>query len=56
MKVKSDVKFGTEVMSCSCKSEFQDGRYGHGRRVFNRTKKLFGSIYRCTVCEGIRTK
>jgi hypothetical protein len=41
----------TKEMPCTCKSEFQDERYGKGIRVFN--EKIAGSKnngWRCTVC------
>ena len=38
----------TRIMPCTCKSEYQDKRYGKGKRVFNSMVKE-GS-YRCTVC------
>lgn len=43
------------VMKCEnkkCTHEFQDNRYGEGRRVFNQTLKKSGDkhYYRCTVC------
>jgi hypothetical protein len=34
------------ILSCSCKSEYQDKRYGAGKRVKNPCKD--GA--RCTVC------
>ena len=37
---------GTVVKFCSCKSDFQDKRYGKGKRLHNVTTKGF----RCTVC------
>ena len=41
----------TKEFPCTCKSEFQDERYGHGIRVFN--ERMAGSKnngWRCTVC------
>jgi len=38
---------GTKIVSCSCRSEFQDQRYGAGKRVAN-LKEDGGT--RCTVC------
>ncbi len=39
------------IKKCYCKSEYQDKKYGKGRRVFNDTKVLpEGDIWRCTVC------
>ena len=41
----------TKELPCTCKSEFQDERYGKGVRVFNEMmagSKVSG--YRCTVC------
>lgn len=39
-------KDGTTVVSCTCKSEFQDKEYGKGKRLANigKTKNT------CTVC------
>jgi hypothetical protein len=36
----------TKVVNCNCKSEYQDQKYGPGRRVANTTAKG----WRCTVC------
>jgi len=39
------------IKTCDCRHEYQDEKYGKGKRVFN---KGIGSkdqpIYRCTVC------
>ncbi len=35
------------VMDCSCPHEFQDSRYGKGKRLHNPHK---GGKYGCTVC------
>ena len=42
---------GTKVIPCSCKSEFQDKKYGEGKRLMN--KKNQG--YSCTVCGKDKT-
>jgi ribosomal protein L37AE/L43A len=41
------------ILSCDCENEWQDERYGKGRRVFNEMKKAEKGApqkYRCTVC------
>ncbi len=38
---------GTVVLSCTCKSDFQDHRYGRGKRVHNVGLKDNAT---CTVC------
>lgn len=41
----------TKEFLCTCKSEFQDERYGKGIRIFNEmfaNSKVTG--YRCSVC------
>lgn len=49
-KVASNVN--CKVMSCNCDHDFQDGHYGKGKRLFNKTggsgKGQVG--WRCTVC------
>ena len=40
----------TKIIKCECKNEFQDKRYGKGRRLANQTKKSDGKVFRCTVC------
>jgi len=42
----------TKIISCECKSEYQDKRYGAGKRVANVTDK--GGDARCTVCNKIK--
>ena len=39
----------TIIRYCSCKHEYQDKRYGEGKRVMNPTKND-KYPYRCTVC------
>lgn len=41
---------GSDVLACSCHSDYQDGRYGAGMRAMNRTK----DGWRCT-CGKVRT-
>jgi len=40
------------IQKCSCEHEYQDKKYGKGRRVHNPTNKKQGeiSVVRCTVC------
>lgn len=38
----------TIIKQCVCKSDFQDQRYGKGKRVFNVRPE--GRPPRCTVC------
>ena len=40
------------IKNCTCKHDYQDEKYGKGRRVFNQLAKATGAQeYRCTVCE-----
>ena len=41
------------VKSCTCKHDYQDKKYGKGKRVANPTTRSIGNktIYRCTVCK-----
>jgi len=41
----------TEIRPCNCKHEWQDKKYGKGRRVKNTTL----SSYRCTVCGTVES-
>lgn len=48
-KVASTVN--TRVKRCTCSHDFQDRRYGKGKRLFNKTTGRGNSIgWRCTVC------
>jgi hypothetical protein len=38
----------SKIMRCFCESEFQDGEYGHGNRLFSLTKK--DNTWRCSIC------
>lgn len=38
----------SRIVSCVCQHQFQDQRYGTGKRVANPTAK---GTYRCTVCQ-----
>jgi len=41
----------TEIFPCTCKSEYQDKRYGRGLRVHNEAKSSKAAgVGRCTVC------
>lgn len=50
---------GTIVLDCNCKNEFQDNRYGKGKRVHNYCKSpstkenMKGA--RCTVCGKVKS-
>jgi hypothetical protein len=49
----------TVVLPCSCDHEYQDKRYGKGRRAMNETKpasKSTSKTFRCTVCGKERSK
>lgn len=50
MAKSQNKKDGTVIVSCGCRSDYQDGVYGVGKRVANRTKKTPGNIARCSVC------
>lgn len=44
----------TQVIKCTCKHEYQDKKYGVGRRLMNATLKSKANntiVYRCTVCK-----
>ena len=42
---------GTARKACSCRSPFQDERYGKGIRLHNRTARgMSNTEWRCTVC------
>lgn len=49
-----------KILSCSCKHEFQDEKYGRGNRVCNEvngkdTKESGNMWFRCTICATIHT-
>lgn len=41
-----------KILPCDCKHEFQDERFGKGKRVHNECKGTKGAPpkYRCSVC------
>ena len=47
-------KHETKIKECDgalCESDYQDARYGKGRRLHNPCPRTDGSVgYRCTVC------
>ena len=45
---------GSKIKSCSCKHEYQDAKYGRGKRVMNETADKPKPKYRCTVCGTVR--
>lgn len=42
------------ILSCKCINEYQDQKYGQGKRVFNKMKAE--RMYRCTVCKAEKKK
>ncbi len=41
----------TKIIKCTCKHDYQDKKYGKGKRVANEcTSKSMNKQYRCTVC------
>jgi hypothetical protein len=46
----------TSILNCNCSSEYQDEKFGKGKRVHNkaRTKSGTGSAWRCTVCDNLK--
>lgn len=50
-KLLSKIKT-TEILPCNCKHEFQDTKYGIGKRLHNFASGLNASRggWRCTVC------
>jgi len=46
-----------KIIPCTCKHQYQDSKYGSGKRVGNECdKKSVGRSYRCTVCGTVSTK
>ena len=43
----------TRIFACSCKHAYQDERFGHGMRAFNKcvSSAASGTKWRCTVCQ-----
>jgi hypothetical protein len=40
----------TTIRECGCKHEYQDEKYGKGKRVHNKCRPKQGEAWRCTVC------
>lgn len=40
----------TTIKKCTCKSEYQDDKYGKAQRVHNKKTEKNGTGWRCTVC------
>jgi len=47
--VRVDAK-ATAVLPCYCEHEYQDKKYGKGKRLFNRCGKGMSISWKCTVC------
>ena len=43
---------GSTTLPCSCKSDFQDKRYGSGNRIHNLSKDAKKAT--CTVCGKVK--
>jgi len=50
-KLKKSGRFGTTIIICSCKSDFQDKIYGKGKRLANT--KYDDKSAKCTICSNI---
>jgi hypothetical protein len=47
----SDKNITSKTLSCTCVNEYQDKKYGKGKRVFNKGKREGETAYfKCTVC------
>jgi hypothetical protein len=46
---KKHLNQGINVTNCSCKSEYQDKKYGKGLRLHNATQNA-ANKWRCTAC------
>lgn len=44
----------SEIKNCDCKSDYQDKKYGQGKRVHNIGKKGGNKSAKCTVCAKIK--
>ena len=45
----------TSIRDCTCDHEFQDGRYGPGKRVHNRCEVEGPFVgWKCTVCGDVK--
>jgi len=42
------------ILKCNCKHDYQDKRYGPGRRVHNLCVKGGKVAHRCTVCSNVK--
>jgi hypothetical protein len=48
---EGDEIMGMVVLNCTCQHEWQDKKYGKGKRLFNQMKISSGQKkYKCTVC------
>ena len=48
----------TKIVNCDCKHDYQDAKYGKGKRVANYARNAnnkFGG-YRCSVCGKMHGK
>ena len=41
-----------KTIECICKNDYQDKRYGKGKRIANSCGRQGTKIWRCTVCPG----
>lgn len=45
------------ILTCMCKHEYQDEKYGVGKRVHNRCRKGGKFVgWRCTVCGDVKER
>lgn len=50
---KTEAKKTTKIIACNCKNDFQDERYGQGKRLHNACGKEHKD-YKCTVCGSVK--
>ena len=41
----------TAILPCKCEHEYQDKKYGKGRRVHN---PMMNGQFRCTICSSVK--
>lgn len=42
------------ILNCKCKNDYQDKKYGKGKRVHNKCDGGMNVQYKCTVCGNKR--
>jgi len=52
-KDQKEKESGIKIDNCTCAHDYQDAKYGKGKRVWNKSGSVTATKWRCTVCSRV---